>query len=445
MPQHARSAFDDPDRPSEELLLQCIHCGLCLPTCPTYIALGTEADSPRGRLYLMAGAVDEQREMTDRFVHHMNLCLLCRACETACPSGVRFGSLMESTRAQIRSRYRQSTLERFERHLIFETLLPNQRRLESVFWISRIYQRIGLQRLMRRSGLVQHLPGGLRYLDEYAPPVPSRFFRAEDHPITEPEGRKEHRVGFFSGCIMSVIYATANEATLSVLAKNGCEVITPPGQRCCGALHVHSGELERARRLARENIDAFEEADVEFVVSNAGGCGATLKEYPELLRMDRRYATKAQEFGRKVLDFSEFLNKVGLNKDFGPIQARVTYQDSCHLAHVQRIREQPRSIIKSIPGVEFVEMKEADHCCGSAGSYWLTNHGLSMELLETKMANVMATKADTVVTSNPPCLMQLRLGVERKGTRMKVVHLAELLDLAYSAGKAKESNRQTLP
>ena len=435
MPMDAEPGFDDLERPSEEFLLQCVHCGLCLATCPTYSTLGVEADSPRGRLYLMTNVLDGRLGLTEGVVDHMNICLLCRACETACPSGVKYGRLMEAVRGQIRRRHRQSALERFTRYMIFKALLPEQRSLEFLFAITRLYQRSGLQSSVRRLGLMRLLPRRLSALDEYIPPVPSRFFKAADHPLTEPEGKKEHRVGFFSGCVMSLIFPSVNEATLNVLAKNGCEVVTPKRQKCCGALHIHNGELEIARQLARANIDAFEEADVDYVISNAGGCGATLKEYHELLKGDPQYASRAERFSEKVRDVSEFLDGINLNKSFGRIEAKATYQDPCHLAHVQKIKDQPRALIRAIPGVELVEMRESDRCCGSAGSYWFTNHDLSMKLLDSKMANIVTTKADLILTANPPCLMHLRLGVARAGMNARAAHVVELLDWAYGSGK----------
>jgi len=433
-PMQKQPGFDDLERPSEEFLLKCVHCGLCLMTCPTYSVLGAEADSPRGRLYLMTNVLDGRVGLTGGVVSHMYSCLLCRACETACPSGVKYGRLMEATRGQIR-RQRQSVLERFARYMVFKALLPEQRSLEYLFAMTRLYQRGGLQTSMRRLGLMRLLPRQLSALDEYIPHIPSHFFKAAEHPVTEPEGKKEHRVGFFSGCVISVVFPSVNEATVNVLAKNGCEVVTPARQRCCGALHVHSGELEIARQLARANIDAFEEADVDFVISNAGGCGATLKEYPELLRGDPQYASRAEKFSEKVKDVSEFLSAIDLNKSFRRIEARATYQDPCHLAHVRKIRDQPRALIRAIPGVEFVEMKEPDRCCGSAGSYWFTNNDLSMKLLDSKMTSIAATKADVILTANPPCLMHLRLGVARAGMEAKVAHVIELLDWAYQAAK----------
>jgi len=436
MTMQARLGFDDLERPSEEFLLKCVHCGLCLLTCPTYSILGVEADSPRGRLYLMTSILDGKIALTEGFVDHMRLCLLCRACESTCPSGVKYGRLMEGVRGQIRRLYGQSALERFTRYMVFKALLPEQTSLEFLFGISRLYQRSGLQGAVRRSGLIRLLPRRLSALDEYIPQIPSKFFKATEHPLTKPEGKKEHRVGFFSGCVMSLIFPSVNQATLNVLAKNGCEVVTPKRQKCCGALHIHNGELEIARQLARANIDAFEEADVDYVISNAGGCGATLKEYPELLREDPQYASRAETFSEKVRDVSEFLNGINLNKSFTRIEARATYQDPCHLAHVQKIKDQPRTLIRAIPGVELVEMKDSDRCCGSAGSYWFTNHDLSMKLLDSKMANIAATKADLILTANPPCLMHLRLGVARTGTEARVAHVVELLDWAYETGKA---------
>jgi len=271
----------------------------------------------------------------------------------------------------------------------------------------------------------------VKILDEYIPLIPSKFFKADEHSLTPPEGRKEHRVGFFSGCIMSLVFPSANESTIRILAKNGCEVVTPSQQKCCGALHVHNGELEIAKQMAKANIDAFEEANVDFIISNAGGCGTTLREYPELLRQDPQYASKAERFSKKVKDVSEFLTGINLNKSFGRIEAKATYQDSCHAAHVRKIKDQPRALIKAIPGIEFVEMKDADRCCASGGSYWFTNHDLSMKILDSKIADLEATGADLIVSANPPCLLQLQLAVARTGKKAKVIHLAELLDWAY--------------
>jgi glycolate oxidase iron-sulfur subunit len=418
---------------SEELLLECVHCGLCLQSCPTYRVLGMEADSPRGRLYLMNSVLRGETPLTKDFVAHMELCLLCRACEDTCPAGVRYGRLMENMRAQIQTLYKRSYLQRAARRIVFRTVFHEQGNLERLFRILRLYQRSHLQNLVTRTGLMSLFPSKIRILEEYMPPVPPNFFAPSKHLVTNPDGAKKHRVGFFSGCVMSVAYPSANDATLRVLSKNGCEVVTPPGQRCCGALHVHNGEVELARDLARANIDAFEEFNVEYIISNAGGCGTSLKEYPELLKHDPQYAEKAEEFSRKVMDMSEFLGSIELNRSFRPVNARVTYQDSCHAVHVRKIRDQPRTLIKGIPGIEFVEMKDADGCCASGGSYWFTNHDLSMQLLDSKMANIAATKADMIVAANPPCLMQLQLGVKRARIDIRVIHLAELLDMAYQA------------
>ncbi len=429
-------AFDDLDRPPENLLLECVHCGLCLQVCPTYRTLGVESDSPRGRLYLMSEALQGKIELTRSFVDHMSLCLLCRACESTCPAGVKYGQLMENVRAQIRRKFKQPILERLARYIVFQIAFPHQGRLEFLFSFARFYQHSHLQSVIRRTGLIRLLPERMRVLDEYLPPVPSKYFRTTDHTITTAEGKKEHKVGFFSGCVMSITYSAVNEATLRVLAKNGCEILTPAQQRCCGALHVHNGELEIARKIARVNIDAFEDAGVEFIVSNSGGCGTTLKEYPELLKDDPQYANRAESFSKKVVDLSEFLTSIDLNKSFGRIDARATYQDSCHASHIRKISEQPRALIKSIPGIKFVEMKDADGCCASGGSYWFTKHDLSMKLLDSKMVNITNTKADLIVTANPPCMMQLQFGLAKSGINAEVIHLAELLDRAYRASQA---------
>lgn len=430
MGQAAR--FDSIEPPEMERLVECIHCGLCLSSCPTYRELGVETDSPRGRLYLMRAVSEERLSVTDAFVEHMYLCLNCRNCEYVCPSGVKFGHVMEKTRAQIERNYPRPLIQKISRRIVFGELFPHPSRLNFAFKMLGIYQRSGLQGLVHKLGILRYLPGHLDRLEEMLPRIPSHFFSPEDYEVVKPVGEKRFRVGFVTGCIMSTVYADVNRATVRVLARNGCEVVTPRGQNCCAAIHTHNGERTFAREMARRNIEAFERAGVDYILTNSAGCGAMLKEYKDLLEGDPEFGARAKEFSAKVRDVQEFLAGAIVNKNFRPIARRATYQDPCHLAHVQRVRKQPRDLIKMIPGLELVEMKESDMCCGGAGTYAITQYDLSMKILDTKIDNIKSTGTDLIIAPNPPCLLQLSLGVKRAGLKADVVHLMQLLDDSYT-------------
>jgi glycolate oxidase iron-sulfur subunit len=451
----ARSpGFTIPDAPSVADLNQCVHCGLCLPHCPTFRELHVETESPRGRLHLMCALGEGRVDTTDLFVQHMSLCLDCRACEAACPSGVKFGLLMEATRAEIRARRPGSRAARLLRWLVFRQLMPHPGRLAALGALLRAYQRLGLRRALRAISprLVGahgvHPPAAYQDADatqpapvqaikrlieaeQLLPRLSSRFFCPRG--TVAPQGLLRRRVAFFAGCIMRLAFAETNRASVRVLARNGCSVALPSDQVCCGALHVHAGDREMAKELARRNIAAFESSASENVVVNAAGCGAVLKEYGELLAHDPLWAERARAFSVNVRDFSELLAELPLDPPRASIRARVTYQDACHLAHAQRIKAQPRDAIRSIPGVELVEMADADRCCGSAGIYNLTEPELAGRLGLQKAENVAAARADVVVSGNPGCLMQLRATLAQLGAPTRAVHLAELLDAAYRA------------
>jgi glycolate oxidase iron-sulfur subunit len=452
-----------------DLIRQCIHCGFCLPTCPTYAVLGVEMDSPRGRIYQMQAVADGRLEISDDFVEHMNCCVGCRACETACPSGVQFGKLIEAAREQIQVTTkavaiqqgpdRQATDEytlmlgptttpteasqaaKLLRSFFFDFMLPSRLILSLVFGGLKLYQRLGLQTLIHRIGLldtINALPtpfqGQVKIPEELMDAAAGPVIPARLPAITSAIGPQRHRVGFISGCIMDQVFHDVNEATIRVLAANGCEVITPVQQNCCGALHVHAGEADAGRTLARHNIDVFEEYDCDVIIINSAGCGSTLKEYDHLLRDDPAYASRAETFSKKVKDVSEFLASIDLNPDMGEIPHTVAYHDACHLAHGQKIRQQPRKLLRSIPGITLVDLKESDWCCGSAGIYNLTNQDMAAQLLERKMNNVAATGASIIATGNPGCTMQIAMGVRQRDLNMKVMHPIQLLDEAYQAG-----------
>ena len=433
-PMRARSAFDASDPPEENKYLACIHCGFCLPACPTYLEMGNEMDSPRGRIYLIRMADEGKIGITDSFVKHMEACLLCRACETACPSGVQFGSLMEKARGQVERKYKRPLAQRLLRRFIF-SVFPYPDRLRAMLKLGRFSQRYGLHRLAIHSSLSK----SLQVMQDL---LPSPGEIPEDIPlwrVTPAEGTAKFRVGLLTGCVQRVLYPQVNAATVRVLARNGCVVVIPAGQGCCGSLQAHEGGLEPAKAFARKTIDLFEQAKVDYVIVNAAGCGSMMKGYPELLKGDPEYALKAETFGNRVRDVMQFLHQTGANGRFGPLPLRVTYHDACHLAHGQRIRSEPRALLRSIPGLDLVELRESDFCCGSAGIYNLLEPEDGLRFLERKVDNIVATGAEIVVTANPGCQLQIAMGLRKRNVTMKVLHPIELLDMAYQAALVPRS------
>ncbi len=417
----------------ESANLDCIHCGICLSVCPTYLQLGSEVDSPRGRIYLI-NALGEKRipPTSPTFERHMQLCLECRACESACPSGVRFSLMMNEARKIIRETRRPSAWETFLRRFIFELAFPNRQVMHACFRLLRLYQKSGLQRLVRSTGLLGLFSGPLQGMEALLPEVPRTHHH--DLPATAPrQGRA--RVAFFEGCLMPELFGQVQEATLRVLRRNEVSVCSPTRQACCGALHLHDGEMKGALELARRNIDAFENDEADYVVVNAAGCGAMLKEYGHLLRDDPAYAARARAFSARVKDIAEFLALLGIATDMAPLNLRVTYDDPCHLLHGQGIKEAPRNLLKSIPGLELVELTDADRCCGSAGVYNITQPEMSARILEDKIANIERTGARVVATGNPGCMLQIQAGLRARNLAVTVVHPVELLDRAYRESK----------
>jgi glycolate oxidase iron-sulfur subunit len=417
--------------------LACIHCGLCLASCPTYLETGNENDSPRGRIYLMRAVQDGRLPLGDTAVKHLDLCLGCRACEAVCPSGVQYGELLEHTRDHIESRYRRSLFQRLLRRVAIEQVFPFPGRLKAALLPVRLI------RLLRAERLLPKLAREALSL------VPQNGSSVKLPMITPTSvAPRRGRVGFVSGCVMSVLFGRTNAASVRLLTRTGYEVITPPAQGCCGALHAHSGRLKNARACARRNIEAFERHNLAAIITNAAGCGSTLKEYGQLLRDDPQWAERARQFSSKVKDLTEWLAQVGFKApaapaapaarepgakreaDRIPLQGlRVTYHDACHLAHAQRITRMPRDLLRAVAGADFVELPESDLCCGSAGSYNLTEPEMAERLQRRKIENILKTGAQVVVTSNPGCQLQIQAGLRKHGAPgVEVLHLADYLD-----------------
>jgi glycolate oxidase iron-sulfur subunit len=412
-------------------LYRCVHCGLCLNQCPTYRVLRLEPESPRGRIHLVKAAADGRVPLNTNFQEHLYLCLLCRACETACPSGVQYGRIAEAAREQLGPP--GSKLARRVLNLVFTRLLPHPRRLRLMATLLRFYQRSGLARLLEPL-----LPPKVKRMNAMLPEIPQHFFTP---PRTSLPAIGPHRaiVGFLNGCVMPLLFGDINDATVRVLQRNGCTVVFPDKQICCGALNTHNGETVAARKMARQNIDAFLGAGVDAVIVNAAGCGAAMKEYGHLLRDDPEYAGKATRFSSLVKDAGEFLTTLGLVGKLGAVPMTVTYQDPCHLAHGQRVRSQPRDLLRAIPQLELIEMVGSDRCCGSAGIYNITHAEMSQQLLREKMQSVSHTRCTAVVAPNPGCMMQLRFGAQQYGPKVTVYHLMDLLERAYKAGEDSPS------
>jgi glycolate oxidase iron-sulfur subunit len=409
---------------------RCVHCGLCLNACPTYRELGLEADSPRGRIYQMVRVAEGASPITESYVRHLDLCLACRACETACPSGVPYGRLIEAARAEIELRRPRRWPVRLLRRVAMDGLLLSRTGLRAAGMALWLYEATGLRALLESSGALDAL-GGLGRLARLAPRAERPFFYRHIGRVFPAEGERRYRVAMLAGCIASVSFARLNEATVRVLQKNGCEVVIPRGQTCCGALHAHSGRLDKARELARRNIQAFLAEDCDAIVTNAAGCGSTMKEYGELLAGDAENAERAHTFASRVRDITEFLAAIVLRGELRPVNAVVTYQDSCHLAHAQKIRTAPRQLLAAVPGLELRELPSAEICCGSAGIYNVVHGEMADAILRSKMDQINATGATIVATANPGCLLQLRYGVSRWGRGQRVLHVVEILDEAY--------------
>jgi glycolate oxidase iron-sulfur subunit len=413
---------------SSDDLQQCIHCGMCLEACPTYQLTGLETESPRGRIHLMGALATGRIEMTEGVQQHFDRCLGCGACEAVCPSGVAYGSLLELTRASIVAQQQAGGRRSRLRDLLLRGVLTRPRVLDLLGRVGSLYEKTGLRALLRMSGALRLLPPRLRRLESLYPPLGRPRYRAPAAP-TAPVAR----VALLLGCVMRVAYGDVHTAAARVLTRLGVEVVDVPGQACCGALHAHAGDREGAREMARRTIAAFERAEITAIVVDSAGCGAHMKHYGALLADDPEWHDRAAAIASKVRDVTEYLATLELPATLGRLAMRATYQDPCHLAHAQRIRQQPRSLLRRIEGLELVEMASSDVCCGSAGSYNVTQPEYADRLQASKVETALATRPDAVITANPGCMLQISSGLAARGSRVPVLHVVEVLDRAMSA------------
>ncbi|GAB3436652.1 (Fe-S)-binding protein [Flindersiella endophytica] len=418
--------FDAHRPPDPDLLDDCVHCGFCLPTCPTYALWGEEMDSPRGRIYLMNLVHEGAASFDDTLVGHFDACLGCMACVTACPSGVQYDRLLESMRPQIERHHSRGWKDRAFRQLIF-ALFPYPRRLRLAALGGIAYQKLGIRKLLHRRGLVGKLPPRLRALEALLPPVKLREVFGKAPTRIPAVGERRRTVALLAGCVQQVYFSRVNAATARVLAAEGCEVLVPAEQRCCGALSEHAGREPEALRRARHTIDTFAAYNVDTVVVNVAGCGSMLKDYSDLLSDDPAYAEKAREFSAKVRDITEVLAELTPRAARHPVKglSRVAYHDACHLGHAQKVRAQPRAVLRTIPGLDVVDIPEAELCCGSAGVYNLLEPEAAEELGQRKAANVRTVTPDALATANPGCLLQIR---RHLGEDLPLYHPVELID-----------------
>jgi len=417
--------FDAFSPPSDDLISDCVHCGFCLPACPTYTLWGNEMDSPRGRIYLMKAGKEGTVAMDDAFAGHFDSCLGCMSCVTACPSGVRYDELLESVRPQLERNHRRSLSDRLFRGLIF-ALFPYPRRLRVAAVFGALYQHT-LRGPLTRSGLVRRLPARLRAMEALLPPLKLRDLTVRQAEFTPAVGQTRRRVAMLTGCAQQVFFSEVNAATARVLAAEGCAVYAPADQQCCGALSVHAGREPEALARARKLIDRFARLEIDTIVVNVAGCGSTLKEYGTLLREDPEYAEKAAAFSAKVRDICELLDELAPVAERHPITARIAYHDACHLAHAQRVRSQPRSVLRTVPGLQVLDIPEWEQCCGSAGIYNLVQPEPAEELGRRKVASILSVAPDGIATANPGCLLQIRRYLEQP---IPLYHPVQLVDFS---------------
>ncbi len=429
--------FSGPHAPQDSDLYKCVHCGFCLQACPTYLETGLESESPRGRIALMKAVNEGRLDMSPSVVGHWDSCLQCRACELACPSGVEYGKLMEATRSQVEQHTKRSFTERTARSVGYNTILPSPTKLRMAGNALKFYKKSGMRTIARGSGLLKLMPGDAELADAYLPDLSKNFFVAKGQ-VHAAQGTRKAKVAMLAGCVMALTHAETLEATVRVLTRNGIEVHVTGGQGCCGALNTHSGEPDSAIEMAKKNIDSFLSVNPDAIVSASAGCGAAMKDYDELLANESGYSDKANQVAELTKDVHELLVEYGFEAPKKSLDVTVTYQDPCHLINVQRITDAPRAILNSIPGLKLIALEEPGLCCGSAGTYSITQREMSASLGKRKARNVIATGADIVATGNPGCAMQLDFSLtqvaDENSTQRttKVRYVVDLLDEAYA-------------
>ena len=431
------AGFDSQKPPKQELIDDCVHCGFCLATCPSYRAIGKEMDSPRGRIYLMDKINRGEAELDEATAQHFDSCLGCLACVTTCPSDVQYDKLIAATRPQVERNYPRNPFDKIYRQLIF-SFFPYPNRLRPLLIPLLIYQKIGLQNLIRKTGLLKKISPRLNAMESILPEITAQSFRDNLPEVIPAKGKKRYRVGVILGCVQRLFFSPVNEATVRVLTANGCEVVIPKTQGCCAALPAHQGQENQAQALAKQMIDSFANTEVDAVIINAAGCGHTLKEYGHILEDDPDYKEKAKIFANKVKDVQEFLAEVGLTAELSPLQNEpldIVYQDACHLLHGQQISLQPRQILKQIPGIQLHEPIDAALCCGSAGVYNMLQPKVAEDLGEQKVNNLLNTGAKMIVSSNPGCSLQIKKYLPHQGQEIPLLHPMQLLDYSIQGVK----------
>jgi glycolate oxidase iron-sulfur subunit len=419
--------------PNDDILQQCMHCGLCLATCPTYDLTKMERSSPRGRIYMIKSVARREMELSETFAEEMNFCLDCQACETACPAGVKYGRMVETARVLVEESIHKNKLSILLKRFLLRYVVASRTNLKIVSIILWIYQKSGLQSFIRKSGLLKIFSKKLNEIEKLTPVISDKFSDRQIKEIELPIGEVKYKTAFHFGCLMNTMFADINQDTIDVLKSVGCKIITPKDQVCCGSLSGHNGDLEFALKLAKKNIDAFLKHDYDFLISNSAGCGAFMKDYAHLLEEDSDYAEKAKLFSSKVKDITEFLfeQKPELKLKSASEFGLVTYHDACHLAHSQKITAQPRAVIKSIPDINYLELEEASWCCGSAGIYNVVRYEDALKQIERKMKNINNTKANIVLTGNPGCMGQIKFGVDKFDqsfqNKIQVMHPVSLI------------------
>ncbi len=412
--------------PDDDTLSQCIHCGMCLAVCPTYELTHLERSSPRGRIKLIKAVVRHELPITNTFKYEMNFCLDCQACETACPAGVKYGSMVEASRSLI-SEAESSRFQNRMKRFLLNTFIGSKIRLKIAARFFYVYENFGIRKFLNSVGFFKIMPNRFKYLEEIAPIISKTFSDTVLPEIVEPEGEVKYKTAFLIGCLMNVIFSEENIDTVEVLKRTGSRIFIPKEQVCCGSLHAHSGEIEYAKKLARHTIDSFPKGEYDFLVCNSAGCAAFMKEYVHVFKDDPYYAEKARIFSAKVKEFSEFTFQNLQDIKFEKLNEEITYHDPCHLVHTQKISKEPRKIFQSIPELKLVEMEESTWCCGSAGIYNIMQMDSSLSLLERKMNHIKNTNAKVVVTGNPGCIAQLRFGAKKFKVDVEVVHPATII------------------